>query len=296
MLDLTIIVLTFNEGKNLPDCLESLETVPANIFVVDSFSTDNTIEILKGKGISFVQHPFKNYSIQRNWAQENDPFPSTWVLHLDADERLSEELKDWLIKKFNSYKDVDGFIFNRRAVFMGKWIRFGGHYSNYHLRLFKKSSGKCEDKAYDQHFISTGKKQIIYKRDIINVLSDNLGNFIERHNTWSLSEAIEILKEKKSGEVEPNLSGNPIERKRWLKNNLFGKFPLFLRSFSYFLYRYFFRLGFLDGKEGLVFHVLQGFWFRFLIDAKVYEIQKEMKEKNLTLEQVLKNKYGICNE
>lgn len=296
MLDLTIIVLTYNEEKNLPSCLESLQSIPANIFVVDSFSTDRTVDLLKERNIKYIQHPFINFSVQRNWAQSNDPFQSTWVLHLDADERLSSELKEWLIKDFASYKDINGFIFSRRAVFMDKWIRYGGHYPNRFLKLYKKSFGKCEDKAYDQHFICEGKKAIIPHKDVINILSDNLGRFIDRHNTWSLMEAIEILKEEKSGEVKSSLSGNPIERKRWLKNNLFEKFPLFLRSFFYFIYRYIFRLGFLDGRQGLIFHVLQGFWFRFLVDAKVYEIRKEMKEMNIPLEVVLKNKYGVGSD
>jgi len=296
MLDLTVIILTYNEEKNLPACLESLQSIPAHIFVVDSFSTDGTIGLLKEKNIKYVQHSFINYSIQRNWSQSNDPFQSSWVLHLDADERLSGELRDWLIHDFSSYKEVDGFIFSRRAVFMDKWIRYGGHYPNRFLKLYKKASGKCEDKAYDQHFICEGKKAIIPHKDVINILSDNLGRFIDRHNTWSLMEAIEILKQEKSGEVKSSLSGNPIERKRWMKNNLFEKLPLFLRSFFYFTYRYIFRLGFLDGRQGLIFHVLQGFWFRFLVDAKVYEIKKEMKETKMPLEVILKNKYGFGND
>jgi glycosyltransferase involved in cell wall biosynthesis len=292
MLDLTIIILTFNEENNLPGCLKSLEGIPANIFVVDSYSTDNTVEILRAKNIKYAQHSFINYAIQRNWGQENDPFKSSWVLHIDADERLTPELKDWLVNDFYLQKGIDGFIFSRRAVFMGKWIRFGGHYPNYHLILFKKSCGRCEDKAYDQHFICNGKKEIIRKKDVINILSDNLENFISRHNKWSLLEAIEIIKEIKSGEVRSTLTGNPIERRRWFKKNLFEKLPLFIRSISYFIYRYIFRVGFLDGKEGLVFHVLQGFWFRFLVDAKVYEIHREMVKNNITLDEALRNIYG----
>jgi glycosyltransferase involved in cell wall biosynthesis len=292
MLDLTIIILTFNEENNIQDCLKSIEDVPANVFVVDSYSTDSTLEILSDKKIRYAQHTFANYAIQRNWAQENDPFKSSWVLHMDADERLTPELRDWLINDFYLYKGIDGFIFSRRAVFMGKWIRFGGHYPNYHLILFKKSSGKCEDKAYDQHFVCQGRKKIIYRKDIINILSDNLENFINRHNHWSLLEAIETIKEIKSGEVKSTLTGNPIERRRWFKKNMFERMPLFLRSICYFIYRFFFRLGFLDGKKGLVFHVLQGFWFRFLVDAKVYEIHKEMLKKDITLDEALKNIYG----
>jgi glycosyltransferase involved in cell wall biosynthesis len=293
MKDLTIIVLTYNEEKNIQDCLDSLLGISADILVVDSFSTDKTIEILKRRNIDFLQHPFENYSKQRNWAQLNDPFKNSWVFHIDADERLTPELKDWFINDFLSNENGEGFIFNRRAVFLGKWIRYGGHYPNYHLRLFKKTVGKCEDKAYDQHFVSTGKTKIIYKKDIINILSDNIGSFIIRHDKWSLLEAIDVLKKTKSGEVKSSFSGNPIERKRWLKNNFFQKSPLFLRSFLYFIYRYFIRLGFLDGRAGLIFHILQGFWFRFLIDSKIYEIKVEMERTQKSLESVIKDKYGL---
>src|SRR5690348_6479470 len=110
MLDLTIIILTFNEENNLGDCLKSLEGIPANIFVVDSYSTDNTLGILEKKNIRYAQHSFVNYARQRNWAQENEPFQSSWVLHLDADERLTPEFKDWIINDFYLQKGVDGFI------------------------------------------------------------------------------------------------------------------------------------------------------------------------------------------
>lgn len=296
MHDLTFIILTYNEEKNISACLESIKGIPANVFVVDSYSDDKTLEILKESGVNYVQHTFENYSRQRNWAQVHDPYNSEWVFHLDADERLTPELKYWLINEFKSLIDADAYIFGRRAVFMGKWIKYGGHYPIYQLRLFRKALGGCEDKAYDQHFVCRGVSRLIKNRDIVNVLSDNLGSFINRHNTWSLLEAVEILRNEKSGEVSSKISGNPIERKRWLKNNLFEKSPLFIRSFLYFLYRYIFRLGFLDGKEGLIFHVLQGFWFRFLVDSKVYELRTEMKEKGLSLGEAVNKKYGIIYE
>jgi len=280
---ITFILLTYNEQHLIVDCLDSLEGIPAHIFVVDDHSTDGTPAILEERGIQYIQHKFINYSQQRNWAQANVPFDTEWVFHLDADERLTPELRAWLLREFpKEQTSYDAFLFPRRAVFMGRWIRHGGHYpNNYHARLYKKDVGKCEEKAYDQHFISSGKEKIIYKKDIINILTDSLDKFIHAHNKWATQEALGIISRNNPGEVKAKLGGNPVQQRRWLKNNVFGKVPLFTRSFMYFFYRYIFRMGFLDGKEGLIFHVLQGFWFRFLVDAKVYEFrQKENLKKH----------------
>jgi len=287
---ITFIILTYNEEKNIGELLDNLNGIPGEILVVDSYSKDKTIEIIKGRNVCYLQHPFENYSRQRNWAQENNPFKTEWVFHLDADERLTEGLRNWLIKNFKPSQDIDGYMFGRRAIFMGKWIK--SHY-NYHLRLFKSQKGGCEAKAYDQHFIVNGKTQVIKKKDMTSEVADNLNNFIASHNKWAFLEAIDVIKNEERGEVKASFWGSPIERKRWMKNNLFHKTPLFLRSFIYFFYRYFIQMGFLDGKEGLVFHVLQAFWFRFLIDAKVLEIKLKMKESKQNLDTTLSNNFGF---
>ncbi|MGB3619700.1 MAG: glycosyltransferase family 2 protein, partial [Catalinimonas sp.] len=220
---------------------------------------------------------FVNYAQQRNWAQQNIPLDTEWVFHLDADERLTPELRTWLQREFPAQTaHHDGFLFPRRAVFMGRWIKYGAHYpNNYHARLYRVGMGHCEEKAYDQHFICTGRETIIYKRDIINVLTDSLDKFILSHNKWATQEAAGIMSRNDPGEVVAKWNGNPVQRRRWLKNQVFERTPLFARSFVYFGYRYFIRLGFLDGPEGLIFHFLQGCWFRFLVDAKVYEARQK---------------------
>ncbi|MFZ2449492.1 MAG: glycosyltransferase family 2 protein [Methylovulum miyakonense] len=271
--DITVIVLTYNEENNIKSVLNSVAKITKNIFVVDSYSTDKTVAILKELNITYQQHPFENYSIQRNWAQQQNPFATEWVLNLDADEPITQELAEWLLKDFENQKNTaDGFMFSRKTIFMGRWIKHGDQYPNYHLRLYKASKGKCEDKAYDQHFVVDGTVKKIPHADIINTVATNIDDFVLAHNRWATKEAYEITTEKSKGNVEPKLYGNPIERKRWLKANVFERAPLFSRSFLYFFYRYFLRWGFLDGKPGLIFFVLQSFWFRFLIDAKVYEL------------------------
>jgi glycosyltransferase involved in cell wall biosynthesis len=280
MLDnITVVILTYNEENNINRVLDSVINTTNNILVVDSYSTDETVNILKNRGIAYLQHTFDNYSEQRNWAQNNNPFSTEWVLHLDADEPISLNLSQWILNNFSTEScDIDGFMFSRRTIFMNRWIQHGGQYPNFHLRLYKVTKGKCENKAYDQHFVVNGIIKKINDADIINTVSPNLDDFIVSHNRWATKEALEVFGSSSMGDVKPTLFGNSIERRRWLKQNIFEKSPLLFRSFIYFFYRYFIRFGFLDGRPGLIFFVLQTFWFRFLIDAKVYELKLNKKK------------------
>ncbi|MFH1645290.1 MAG: glycosyltransferase family 2 protein, partial [Candidatus Omnitrophota bacterium] len=242
-----------------------------DIFVVDSYSDDETLDIARGFTDKVIEHKFDNYSNQRNWAQNNLPIKSEWVFHLDADERVTPKLAEEL-KRIFSNPDIkeDGFMVSRRTIFMDKWIRYGGHYPAYHLRLFKKNKGRCEERDYHQHFIVDGKVSIL-KNDILDIISSDLTSMIERHNKWISVEARIFVQNKAEGEVKGKLFGTPIERRRWQRACFYANMPLFVRPFLYFFYRYIIRLGFLDGARGLIFHFLQGLWGFFLLDAKIYE-------------------------
>ncbi|SDT53281.1 exosortase/archaeosortase family protein [Mucilaginibacter mallensis] len=276
----SVIVLTYNEERNIRACLESLQPLNVAIFIVDSGSTDKTLEICSEYTANIFHHPFENYSVQRNWAFNNLPITTGWVLNLDADHRATPELATELTATFNQPIDTDinGFLVSRRTMFMDKWIKHGGHYPTYHAILFRKGFGQCENKLYDQHFKITGKTKIL-KGDMIDIITESLNTFIARHNHWATLEAEYLIStandDTVNGEViKAKLTGNPIERRRYIKKQ-YESFPLFVRPIVYFIIRYFIRLGFLDGTEGLIFHFLQGFWFRFLIDAKIYEKRKK---------------------
>lgn len=274
----SLIILTFNEEKNIKACLESALDFAEEIFVVDSGSTDATLDFLKNYPVKVFHHPFENYSKQRNWAFEHIPISCEWILNMDADHRLTEAFKSDVQELFAQGIDpqINGILASRKTIFMDKWIKHGGHYPTYHAVLFRKGKGKCEDKVYDQHFKVEGDTLII-KGDIIDLITDSLSTFTQRHNHWSNLEALELFQEKThaEGTIKASLKGkNPIAKRRYLKN-IYERMPLFVRPFLYFVVRYFFRLGFLDGKSGLIFHFLQCFWFRFLIDAKIYELQKQ---------------------
>lgn len=278
---LTIIILTHNEERNIVACIESVLVLDAPILVVDSGSTDDTLNILKNYPVQVFHHPFENYGQQRNWAFENLPITTDWILNMDADHRMTTELAKEIQFTFSNVvpQNINGFLISRKTIFLGQWMKYGGHYPVYHSILFKKGLGFCEDKLYDQHFVVYGDCETM-KGDMIDTLTDSLQAFTERHNRWSSLEAEDqfygYTKKRKGNLISAKVDGNAIQRRRYAKS-IYEKFPLFIRPFIYFFIRYIFKLGFLDGKKGLIFHFLQGFWFRFLVDAKIYELRKGKK-------------------
>lgn len=283
-LPISVIILTLNEEKNIARCLDSVKAWAGEIFVVNSGSTDKTVEIARRYTPHIFTHPFTNYAHQRNWSQDNLPLAYDWVFHLDAGEQLTPELVAAMRNAFTGSLDtVDGFLLNRRAIFMGRWIKYGGIYPTYHLRLYRWRKGRCEAREYDQHFHVEGRVSAL-AGDIIDEIAPNLQTWTLSHERWASAEAAEQLKHHRPQAAKPDLvqgrlSGTAIERRRWLRQSVYGRVPLFIRPFAYFIYRYFLRLGFLDGVEGFIFHFLQGFWYRFYVDAKIWEARQLRMKK-----------------
>jgi glycosyltransferase involved in cell wall biosynthesis len=280
------IVLTHNEERNVRDCLSSLAAWVEQLFVVDSGSTDGTLAIAHEFGATVLTHPFEHYGAQRNWALANCPVTSPWVLNVDADERVTPELRGSIEHTLMSPDpEVCGYLVSRRTMFMGRWIRHGGHYPAWHLRLFRRGRGSCEERLYDQHFRCDGPVRKL-PGDLIDTLTPSITVFSQRHVRWAQLEAEEQERDDSTDAAGARIRGtvgigaNAIETRRWLREG-YGRLPLFVRPLMYFLYRYVLRLGFLDGKEGLIFHFLQGFWYRFLVDALVFERRKAAKQRVL---------------
>ena len=269
---LSVVILTFNAERTIAATLASAARVSDDIHVVDSGSTDATLSIVRDSGAALAQHPFESYGAQRNWAIDTLPLKHPWQLHLDADERLSDGLVEAIrcLDAAGFPGEAVGYFIPRLVHFLGRPIRHGGMYPIWHMRLFKTPYGRCESRRYDQHFFVTGPTGRI-DQPMIDDMRMALGEWVVRHNRWADAEADELELGSSEGlVVRGRLDGNPVERKRALRGG-YNRLPRFWRALALFLYRYVFRLGFLDGKEGLIFFVLQSFWFRFLVDAKLHE-------------------------
>ncbi|GAC1538806.1 MAG: glycosyltransferase family 2 protein [Herpetosiphon sp.] len=277
-LPISVIVLTKNEEKQIVACLESVVNWAGEIIVVDSGSTDRTQELAKKYTPHIVSHHFENYSAQRNWSQDNVSLSYNWVFHLDAGEQVSQQLVASMWAAFRTEASApDGFLISRQTIFLGRWIKHGGLYPTYHLRLYRRGKGFCEDREYDQHFRIEGTVATL-SGDILDHITPDLASWTISHERWATAEAREQLKLQSAdattgGQVRPIFRGTSIERRRWLRLKVYGKVPLFIRPFMYFVIRYVLRRGFLDGVEGLVYHVLHGFWYRFYVDAKIWEMK-----------------------
>lgn len=272
---LDLIILTYNEEVNLAHCLQGVVGLVRNIFVVDSGSTDATVEIAREFSAHVVTHAFTNQAEQFNWALDNLPLESEWILRLDADEYLSPELRDELAATLPHLPaQVTGLYMKRRMIFLGRWIRHGGYYPTWLLRVFRRGKARSELTEMDEHIILLEGKSRRLTHDFSDHNRKGLSAWLLKHEAYA-SRQVRVLArgqcEQDTGGVVPRLFGNQAERKRWLRHRLYGRAPLFTRAMLYFVYRYFLRLGFLDGVPGLIFHFLHAGWYFFYIDAKVYE-------------------------
>lgn len=277
---LSVIILTYNESANLPTCIASLQPLNAEIFIIDSGSSDNTIEIAKQAGCQVFSHPFENHAKQLNWGLENIPISTPWIMRLDADERLTPELVEELKNTLSQTpQEITGYQVKRRVFFMGRWIRHGGYYPTWLLRVWRTGLGTCEQRWMDEHIILSQGETADLKYDIIDENQKGLTFWTDKHNRYADREVKDLLGGTVSEQDDLLNTNQPSQagKRRWVKKNFYGRSPLFLRAFLYFLMRYIIGLGFLDGIQGLIFHFLQGFWYRFLVDAKIYEIKRSQK-------------------
>lgn len=264
-----VIVMTFNSEKTIGATIHRASLISDEVFVVDSYSTDGTVALATSLGARVVQHPFENYGAQRNWAIDNLAVTRNWQLHLDADELMDERLVN-AIRELAENTEESGYFLPRYVCFLGRVLRHGGMSPTWHMRLFRTGAGRCEDREYDQHFILLYGNAGRLPGILIDDIKMSLSEWTARHNRWSDSEVSELENRERAGRIAPRFLGNPVERKRFYRG-IYYRIPLFIRPFGLFLYRYFLRLGFLDGTPGFIFWVLQTFWFRFLIDSKIWE-------------------------
>jgi glycosyltransferase involved in cell wall biosynthesis len=271
MADVSVIILTFDEEKNLPDCLDSVKGWAKEVFVVDSYSTDKTVEIALSRakdGVRVVQHAFHDYSTQWNWALSRLPLKGAWTLKLDGDERLTEEFR----READAFlptapPEIEGVYFPRRIFFLGQELKWGGIKKNHDLRMWRTGKALFEDKAVNEHAMVKGGK-VKFKAPVDHKDNKDLAHWIEKHNRYTSLEAIAQLQDNMTGDVTPQLFGQPEERRKWLQV-FYWNMPF--RSILLFVYLYFFRLGFLDGRVGFHKIFLRIGFIHLLADLKAKE-------------------------
>lgn len=295
--DISVIILTYNEEQHIERCIKSLLPVVKEIFIIDSFSTDKTVEIAENLGAKVYQNPWINYALQFQWGLDNCPISTEWIMRMDSDEYILPELQNEISNKIQNIQDnISGIYIKRRVYFKDKWIKHGSYYPTWLLRVWRYKDGHIEQRWMDEHIKLIKGDTIQFENDLVDDNLNDLTWWTNKHNNYATREAVDILniihEFIKYDEVNSNFFGTQEERKRFLKKK-YANLPLFTRPFIYFLWRYFIKLGFLDGKQGLIWHFLQGFWYRFLVDAKIYEIEKKSRDFNLSLKDTLKEKYGF---
>ena len=273
MADITAIILTRNEEKNIGVCIDSIKNTVKRIVVVDSFSEDGTVEIAKKSGAEVYQHEFFNYAKQYLYAVDIAEIKTTWILRIDADERLTPESAEELEKLCNENEstDVSGIMLRFYNVFLGKILKHGGVYPWRKLSVYKNGKGTIEDRHMDEHIILSEGTVIKMKKDCEHQAFKNLTFFVNKFNWYSTREAMDYFEQKETSVENASF-------KTRLKMKVYYKLPIGFRAWLFYVYRYYFRLGFLDGKEGKIYAFLHAYWYRYLIDAKIYEHNKMGEE------------------
>ncbi|MFB8791201.1 MAG: glycosyltransferase family 2 protein [Potamolinea sp.] len=279
----SVLIPAKNEEANLPSCLESVK-IADEVFVVDSQSSDRSLEIAEKSGANVVQFHFNGrWPKKKNWSLENLPFRNEWVLIVDCDERITPELWEEIAAAIQN-PNCDGYYLNRKVFFLGKWIRYGGKYPDWNLRLFKHKQGRYEnlnteeirntgDNEVHEHVILEGSVGYL-KNDMLHIDFRDIYHWLERHNRYSNWEArvyLNLLNNTDdSGTIGANLFGNAVQRKRFLKK-LWVRLP-FKPTLRFILF-YIIRLGFLDGKAGYTYGRLLS-QYEYQIGVKLYELRK----------------------
>ncbi|WP_455640377.1 glycosyltransferase family 2 protein [Parabacteroides sp.] len=298
-LDISVIILTYNEEIHIRRCIENVYPLVKDIFIIDSFSIDKTLQIAKEyEKVSILQNKWENnYAKQFNWGLEHAPIQTKWVIRLDADEYLTDELIQELYDKMCSLPDdVSAISLSLQRKFLGRTITKGT--SDIRLvRIFKYKKAYIETRWMDEHIQIREGRVVDFTGKFVDDNLNNLSWWTNKHVGYAIRDAVDLL------DIELNLfdkenssdAGN-LEKKAKYKRQLkyrYARMPLFWRSFFYFMYRYILKGGFLDGKEGFLWHFLQGWWFKTLADAKVFEIKRICGTDKLKIKKHLRDVYGL---
>ncbi|WP_119080312.1 glycosyltransferase family 2 protein [Chitinophaga alhagiae] len=300
-MNIAVIILTYNESKHIARCLESLQPVAREIYLVDSFSSDDTVAIAEQYGARVYQRKWTNYADQFQWGLENCPISSPWVMRMDADEYLEAPLVQEIAKKLNGLpENVTGLYIRRKVLFKNKWIRFGGFYPHTLLRIWRHGKGHIEQRWMDEHIVLSGGETQLLKEHIVDHNLNSIHWWVNKHNNYAIREMIDLLNVKyRFMDMDRRLldsAGSQAKRKRFFKEKVYAAIPPGARALLYFCYRYFIRFGFLDGYRGFIFHFMQGYWYRLLVDINVKEFEARLNgdTSHERLKEILRTDYNIA--
>lgn len=278
---IAVVILTFNEDIHIERCIRSAQQVTDKIVVVDSYSTDDTCAIAQRMGAVVYQHAFENHARQFNWAIENCDIQAQWIWRLDADEYIEPSLASKALQAIEHIvEDVNGIYVNKKIIFMGQPLLHGGWYPAPQIKIIRKGFGGSENKWMDEHLVVFSGKTISIDGDQTDDNLNDLTWWSHKHVNYASREAINTLLmeyhlQQGTEEVKPKFWGTDAERKRWLKMK-YAKTPLFVRPLLNFFIRYILKAGFLDGKRGFIWHFMQGYWYRMLVDCKIFELKMKL--------------------
>lgn len=294
MLDLSVIILAGNEEIHMKRCLDRITPYAKDVFVIDCYSTDRTVEIAQEyENVTILQNKWVNNATQFNWALQNAPIKTEWVLKLDADEYLEPALIERMQKELPMISnDISAISIRLKHMFLGKFIK-GGTGKKYMIRIFRKGRAVSENRQMDEHMELTSGKLVVWKEAFYDDNLNNLKWWTNKHNGYAIREAADLL------DIEYNLTNNEKNRLEGQAASLrsmkyrYAKMPLFWRAFIYFFIRYFLKGGMFEGKEGFLWCFLQGWWYRTLVDAVIFEIKQKTGGNKEKIRELLKVEYNI---
>lgn len=284
MTQICVIVLTYNEEKHIGRAIEHVSAFAHEIFVVDAGSTDRTVEIARAAGATVLVNPWVNYSRQFQWALDNAPITAEWIMRLDADEVIELALAAEIAEKLPKLgAEVAAVNLKRKHIFMERFIRHGGRYPLILTRLWRKGQGRIEDRWMDEHIMVWGGRTVQFDNPFSDHNLNDLTFFTDKHNKYATREAVDVLNQRYgffASDAPLTKEGSSLQAslKRYIKERVYNRLPFPVSTLGYFLYRYIIQLGFLDGREGLIYHFLQGYWYRFLVGSKIVEYDIAIKE------------------
>ncbi len=277
-MSVSILILTHNEEKNIQACMQSVSWSD-DIHVFDSFSNDTTLEKARSLGAKTFQHPFENYGLQREAARKSIPYKYPWVLSLDADERVDDQLASEIQAIAAAHHTPHkAYRMRRKDYFMGSWIKYSTLYPSWFIRLYRHADIHYPERSVHEYPVVNGSIGELRGHLLHHSFNKGMSEWMSKHNRYSELEATEAMKDLSEIGIQFDTIFDvidPVKRRRILKK-VSHRLPL--RPILRFLYMYVLRRGFLDGRNGIVYCTMLAF-YELLIVLKIEEMKKSTQQK-----------------